>query len=66
MTLYMKEQEIREEAWEEAWEEARKNDIKIVVEMLKSFNIQIQAISEQLMERFDLTKDEADSFINQK
>jgi len=54
MTLYMREQEMRDEY------------IKIFVEALKSFNIPIQSIIEQLMERFDLTKDEADSFINQE
>ncbi len=74
MTLYMREQEIREETWEEAWKkseeetrkETREKDINILIESLKSFNIPIQAILEQIMERYGLTKDEADSFINQK
>jgi len=66
MTLYMREQEIREETWEEAWKETREKDIKISIEMLKSFNIPIQSIIEQLMERYDLTKDEADSYVNQE
>ncbi len=74
MTLYMREQEIREEVreetWKEAWEksgeETRKKDIKIFIKALKSLHIPVQTISEQLMERFDLTKDEANVFINQE
>ncbi len=66
MTLYMREQEIREETREETWKEARKEYIRIFIETLKSLHVPVQTILEQLMERFNLTKDEADSFIKQK
>ena len=55
MTLLMREQEIRDETREEA--------IKVLVRSLKSFNIPNDAIVEQLIKNYHLTKDEAKAYV---
>lgn len=56
MTLLMREEDIRDET--------REKDIKISVEMLKSLQIPEHVIAEQLMDKFNLTEDEALAFID--
>ena len=54
MTLLMREQEIREEG------------IRASVKMLKSLHIPEQTMIEQLVEQFQLTEEEAISFIKEE
>ena len=56
MTLLMREQDIEDET--------REKDIRLSVEMLKSFQIPDEAIVEQLMEKFELTEEEALAFVD--
>ena len=56
MTLLMREQDIEDET--------REKDIRLSVEMLKSLQISNQIIIEQLMEKFELTEEEALAFVD--
>lgn len=56
MTLLMREKDIEDET--------REKDIKLSVEMLKSLQISNQIIIEQLMDKFDLTEEEAIAFLD--
>lgn len=56
MTLLMREQDIEDET--------REKDIRLSVEMLKSLQIPVETIVEQLMEKFELTEEEALAFVD--
>ena len=59
MTLLMREQEIRDETTIEV----TTRDIKFLVISLKSFNIPSDAIVEQLIKMYHLTRDEAKAYV---
>lgn len=63
MTLFMREQDIKEEALEQGRQmgraETREEDIKISISIMKSLQVSSQIIVEQLMEKYHLTEEQA-------
>lgn len=60
MTLMMRERAIKRETREET----RREDIRKLVESLRFYNIPDEGILQQLMERYQLTMEEASVFLN--
>ena len=58
--------QVAELLLEEGREEGRKQGIHTLIESLRSFSIPDETIIGQLIERYELTKDEASVFIGQK
>lgn len=64
MTLLMREQEIREDAREAALAEARVEEIKSVVDILRTLEIPDEAIIKQLMKKYQLSEDDAEAYVD--
>ena len=69
----MKENQIKD--FDQKWESlqikkdyifSKAEDIKVFVELLKSFRIPSREVAEKLMEKFDLTEEEVNLFLSQE
>ena len=58
--------QVAELLLEEGREEGSEQGIHTLIESLRSFSIPDEAVIGQLVERYELTKDEASVFIRQK
>ena len=56
MTLEMREREVREEE--------REAGIRMLIESLESFSIPKEAIIKQIIQRYQLTREEAEEYVN--
>ncbi|MCM1233341.1 MAG: hypothetical protein NC489_24755, partial [Ruminococcus flavefaciens] len=64
MTLLMRERDIEKRARAETRAETRAEDIQTLIASLRFFGISDEEILQQLVERYHLTSDEANEFLN--